>query len=77
LNSREIVRKAPDFDNPEKAQIKQMRAAPAARIMIAEDWGTQLGLLINPKLWRGRGGFIAGFYTNEPSIGLEQVAKRL
>jgi hypothetical protein len=54
-----------------------MWAAPAARIMIAEDWGTQLGLLINPKLWRGRGGFIAGFYTNEPSIGLEQVAKRL
>jgi uroporphyrinogen decarboxylase len=23
------------------------------------------------KLWRGRGGFIAGFYTDEPSIGLE------
>ncbi len=23
------------------------------------------------KLWRGRGGFVAGFYTDEPSIGLD------
>jgi hypothetical protein len=23
------------------------------------------------KLWRGRGGFIAGYYTDNPSIGLE------
>ncbi len=24
------------------------------------------------KLWRGRGGFVAGIYTDEPSIGLEK-----
>jgi hypothetical protein len=39
------------IDEQIKAQMKQMRAVGADCIMIAEDWGTQLGMLINPKLW--------------------------
>jgi hypothetical protein len=29
------------------------------------------------KLWRGRGGFVAGFYGDEPSIGLEPRYQRM
>jgi hypothetical protein len=29
------------------------------------------------KLWRGRGGFVAGFYSDEPSIGLEPKWQRI
>ncbi|NLF00028.1 MAG: hypothetical protein GX601_03535 [Anaerolineales bacterium] len=33
-------------------QIRRMHEAGADCIMFAEDWGTQLGLFINPALWR-------------------------
>ncbi|MEI8352505.1 MAG: hypothetical protein WCG36_09380, partial [bacterium] len=47
-------------------------------VMLHEDWGTQSQTLIREKaremldkLWRGRGGFIAGYYGDNASIGLE------
>jgi uroporphyrinogen decarboxylase len=40
------------IDETIRTQIDQMAAVGADCVMIAEDWGTQLDLLINPLLWR-------------------------
>jgi len=40
------------IDEQIKIQTKRMAKVGADSVMIAEDWGTQLRLLINPKLWR-------------------------
>ena len=29
------------------------------------------------KLWHGRGGYVAGFYTDDPSIGLDPMVQRM
>ena len=39
-------------DEQIEAQMVGMREAGADSVMIAEDWGTQLDLLISPRLWR-------------------------
>ncbi len=40
------------IDDQIKAQMLRFREVGADAVMIAEDWGTQTQLLINPKLWR-------------------------
>lgn len=40
------------IDEQIKHQITHMASAGADSVMIAEDWGTQTQLLINPQLWR-------------------------
>lgn len=40
------------IDDQIEAQMAGMRQAGADSIMIAEDWGTQLAMLISPDLWR-------------------------
>jgi hypothetical protein len=53
LLERDAIRVLHDrVDEQIEWQIRRMREAGADSVMFAEDWGTQLGLFINPALWR-------------------------
>lgn len=52
LEPEKVTRLHDRIDDVIKAQVRCLAEAGADSIMIAEDWGTQTQLLINPRLWR-------------------------